>query len=45
MYPNDNRFPENMPNIEGMNSSMYGNHMRTPSMDMSGRPPYYDPSY
>jgi len=46
MYPNDNRYPDSMPNIDGMTPPMYNNQMRTSSIDMSGsRPPYYDSPY
>ncbi len=46
MYPNDNRYPESIPNMDNMNSPMYGTPMRNPSLEMSSnRPAYYDASY
>jgi hypothetical protein len=48
MYPNDNRYPDNMSNMDSMNPPMYGNQMRPPSMDMNNNRPlpiYYDPPY
>jgi len=55
MYPNDNRYGENMPNIpnmqnlpnmDNMNPVMYNPQMRGSSLDMGGnRAPYYDGSY
>lgn len=46
MYPNDNRYPDNMPNLDNMNPPMYGNQMRNPSMEMgTNRPPYYENPY
>lgn len=46
MYPNDNRYPDSMPNIESMNPPMYTNQIRTSSIDMgNSRPPYYDTPY
>lgn len=45
MYPNDNRYPESMPNMDSM-APMYGNQMRTSSIDMGTTRPYYEaPSY
>lgn len=44
MYPNENRYPDNLPNMEDINPPpMYVNQIRNPSNDMmnSNRPPYY----
>lgn len=46
MYPNDNRYPENIPPLDSMNQPIYNNQIRTPSMDINNRPTlYYDPSF
>jgi hypothetical protein len=46
MYPNDNRYPENISSMDPMNQQMYNNQMRTPSMDINSRPPpYYEPPF
>jgi hypothetical protein len=49
MYPNDNRYPDNLPPMDNIPPPMYNNNqMRTSSMSMdmsNNRPPYYDAPY
>lgn len=46
MYPNDNRYGDNMPNMDSMTPPMYNPQIRGSSLDMGGnRAPYYEAPY